>query len=64
MTDRISDKRCSHGKTFKVRCIDCELILARERLASATDDVDKYGKLIVKLEAEQRLSLAAAHPNS
>jgi hypothetical protein len=52
MTERL----CSHAKTFKTRCIECELVSAREALASARDNVNLYGKLIAKLEAEQQLS--------
>jgi hypothetical protein len=32
------------------------LIMAREAVASARDNLNQYSKLVVKLEAEQRLS--------
>jgi hypothetical protein len=50
------DRVCSHSKAFKTRCIECELIMAREAVASARDNLNQYSKLVVKLEAEQRLS--------
>lgn len=46
---------CGHKRLFKTRCIDCELIMAREAVAHAKDSLDKYSKLVVKLEAEQRM---------
>lgn len=51
----IPKKGCGHGRPFKQRCIDCELMSAREGLAWAKDDVEKYSKLIVKLETEQQM---------
>lgn len=48
-------KGCGHAKTFKERCIACELVSAREGLAWAREGVEKYSKLIIKLEAEQQL---------
>lgn len=53
-----TERECSHNRTFKTRCIECELILAREAVAHAKDNLDKYGKLVVKLEAEQRMQVA------
>ncbi|MCK1281499.1 hypothetical protein IVB46_40405, partial [Bradyrhizobium sp. 61] len=47
----ILKKGCGHGRPFKQRCIDCELVSAREGLAWAKEGVEKYSKLIVKLEA-------------
>lgn len=41
---------CSHGKTFKEPCTECQLVLAREGLAWALQSVDKYSKLIADLE--------------
>lgn len=55
------ERKCSHSKTFKTRCIECELIMAREAVAHAKDNLDKYGKLVVKLEAEQRMQVALSH---
>ena len=52
----MSDRECSHSKTFKTRCIECELISAREALAWAKQNANEYSKLVIKLEAEQRLS--------
>lgn len=49
------DRECSHKKPFAIRCIDCELIMAREALAHARDNLNQYSKLVVKLEAEQRM---------
>lgn len=49
-------RKCGHAKSFASRCIECELISAREKLAWAKDDFDKYGKLVIKLEAEKRMS--------
>jgi hypothetical protein len=46
----MSDRVCSHSKAFKTRCIECEAV------ASARDNLNQYSKLVVKLEAEQRLS--------
>lgn len=56
----MSDKICGHARLFAARCIECELISAREGLAWAKEGIDKYSKLVAKLEAEQRLSHAAA----
>jgi len=55
MTVETVPKQCGHAKTFAVRCIECELVSAREGLAWARDNVNLYGKLIVKLEAEQQM---------
>jgi hypothetical protein len=49
-------KECGHAKSFKDRCIECELVSAREGLAWAKDNLNQYSKLIEKLEAEKRLS--------
>lgn len=46
---------CGHGKMFKKRCIECELVSAREGLATAKENMNLYGKLIAKLEAEREL---------
>lgn len=48
-------KECSHNRTFKTRCIECELIMAREAVAHARDNFNQYSKLVVKLEAELTL---------
>lgn len=48
-------KGCSHARSFKERCVGCELVSAREALAWAKDGVEKYSKLIIKLEAEKQL---------
>jgi hypothetical protein len=58
----MTDKICGHAKPFSSRCIECELMSAREGLAWAKDNLDKYGKLVVKLEAEQRMSGSLALP--
>lgn len=50
------ERKCSHQRTFKTRCIECELIMAREALAHAKDNLDKYGKLVVKLECEKQMA--------
>lgn len=49
-------KACSHALPFQVRCIECELISARESVAWAKDNLDKYGKLVEKLEAEKKMN--------
>jgi len=46
-------KGCSHGKTFEERCIECELVSAREGLRWAKESVEKYSERIAKLEAER-----------
>jgi hypothetical protein len=51
-----TERECSHSRTFKARCIECELIMAREALAHAKDRLNQYSKLVVKLEAEQRMN--------
>jgi hypothetical protein len=40
---------CSHGKTFDERCIGCELVLAREALASARNNVNRYEQALRSL---------------
>lgn len=52
----MSYKICGHARPFAARCIECELISAREGLAWAKDSFDKHSKLIAKLEAEKKLS--------
>lgn len=52
----MSERECSHNRAFKARCIECELIMAREALAHAKDNLEKYSKLVVKLEAEKHLA--------
>lgn len=52
----MSERECSHKRTFKTRCIECELIMAREAVAHAKDNFDKYNKLVVKLECEKKMS--------
>jgi hypothetical protein len=47
-------KGCGHGKTFKERCIDCELVSAREGLRWAEESVRKYSKRIADLEAQKK----------
>jgi hypothetical protein len=49
---------CGHGKTFAEPCIDCQLVLAREGLAWATQSVDRYSKLIAELEVEKKKGLS------
>ena len=51
----MSDKICGHARPFSTRCIECELISAREGLAWAKDSFDKNSKLVAKLEAEKKL---------
>lgn len=46
-------KGCSHGKTFDERCIDCELVLAREGLRWSQEGVERYTQQIARLEAEK-----------
>lgn len=58
----MGNEKCSHQRTFETRCIECELIMAREALAHAKDDFDKYGKLVVKLECEQRMAASLNTP--
>jgi hypothetical protein len=53
-----TDRECSHKRPFKVRCIECELIMAREALNHAKDSLNQYSKLVVKLESEQRMNAA------
>lgn len=43
---------CSHGKTFKEPCTECQLVLAREGLAWALQSVEKYSKLIAELATD------------
>jgi len=50
-----NERICSHGRSFKGRCIECELIMAREAVAHAKDNFDKYSKLVVKLEIEKKM---------
>lgn len=45
---------CSHGKTFKEPCIECQLVLAREGLAWAQQSVAKYSKFIAEFEPERQ----------
>lgn len=52
----VMPKGCDHAKAFKERCIECEIVSAREGLAWAQDSFCQYSKLIAKLEAEKRLS--------
>jgi hypothetical protein len=56
----MSYRICGHARPFAVRCIECELVSAREGLAWAKDSFDKYSKLVAKLEAEQRMSAGLA----
>jgi hypothetical protein len=60
----MSDKICGHAKSFSTRCIECELISAREGLAWAKDSFAQYSKLVAKLEAEQLMaaSLSLSRP--
>lgn len=53
-----TERECSHKRTFKTRCIECELIMAREAVEHAKDNFNQYSKLVVKLEAEQRMNVA------
>jgi hypothetical protein len=53
-----TERKCSHSRTFKTRCIECEMIMAREAEARAKDSLNQYSKLVVKLEAEQRMNAA------
>jgi hypothetical protein len=55
------ERKCGHAKTFKTRCIECELIMAREAVAHAEDNLNQYSKLVVKLEAELRMNAALQH---
>jgi len=48
-------KGCSHGKTFDERCIDCELVLAREGLRWSQEGVERYTQQIARLETEKRV---------
>lgn len=50
-----AERECSHKRPFETRCIECELIMAREAEAHAKDSLNLYSKLVVKLEAEQRM---------
>ena len=50
-------KGCGHGKTFEERCIECELVSAREGLRWAKESVEKYSERIVKLEVERGASV-------
>lgn len=45
-------KGCSHGKTFSQRCVECDLLLAREGERWALADVAKYRARIALLESE------------
>jgi hypothetical protein len=53
-----AERECSHNRTFKTRCIECELIMAREAEAHAKFSLNQYSKLVVKLEAELRMNAA------
>lgn len=44
---------CGHGKTFDERCIDCELVLAREGERWAQESLIRYRAKIAKLEQER-----------
>ena len=46
-------KECSHGRTFSERCIDCELVSAREGERWALESLTKYRDRIEKLEREK-----------
>lgn len=48
------EKTCGHARSFKERCVECELILAREGLAFAQQKIEKYSKLIAELEPESQ----------
>lgn len=41
---------CSHGKTFKEPCTECQLVLSREGLDWALKSVERYSKLIAELK--------------
>ena len=59
MNGKATPKSCGHSKSFSERCIECELVLAREGLAWAKDNLNTYSKLIIKLEAERELGEAS-----
>lgn len=46
-------KGCGHGKTFDERCIECELVLAREGERWAKESLALYRAKIAKLEQEK-----------
>jgi len=48
------NKGCGHGKSFKDRCIDCELVLAQSGLQWAKENLARYGRQIAELEAERQ----------
>lgn len=52
------ERKCSHAKTFKTRCIECELIMAREAVGHAKESFNLHSKLVAKLEAELRMNAA------
>jgi hypothetical protein len=43
---------CGHNKSFKERCIECELVLVREGLAWSERKASEYRDAVVRLEAE------------
>lgn len=55
----IIPEKCGHGRSFKERCIECELVSANEGLANARENLNHYGKVVAKLEAEKRWRDAA-----
>ncbi len=51
--------KCGHSKTIAERCMECELVSAREALSFAQQDVEKYSAKIARLEAEQCAGISA-----
>ena len=53
---------CGHDKSFKERCIECELVLVREGLAWSEQKAGEYREAVSRLEAElASLSLPRPH---
>lgn len=60
----MSERICIHMKPFAARCIECELIMAREAVDHAKDSLNLHSKLVAKLEAEQRLTSSLSRQQS
>jgi len=48
-------KQCGHGKRYDERCVECEIVSAREGLAWAKIDVERYEARLAQLEIEKPL---------
>lgn len=44
------ERRCGHGKTFKKRCIECELVSLRALVRNAQANIGRWTKEIAELQ--------------